>query len=300
MNKIKNKNLSAAKSAKNDEFYTMLPDIEKELGYYKEHFKDKIVFLNCDDPEESNFWKYFELNFEFLRLKKLISTHFHTDRKTYKLEIIGDINWDGKVNKADIIKTELTGNGDFRSPESIEILKECDIVVTNPPFSLFREFIDILMTYEKKFLVIGNMNAITYKEVFRYIKENRLWLGITSPKTFKQPNGTSKSFGNILWFTNLIHNKRNEELILYRTYNEIDYPKYDNYDAINVDKVKDIPMDYFKTIGVPITFLNQFNPEQFKILGLDNHLLNDGCGKGCNSINGKSIYRRLIIKNKQL
>ena len=304
----KNSNLSKAKKAKNDEFYTMLPDIENELRHYKDHFKGKVVFLNCDDPEESNFWKYFELNFKFLGLKKLISTHFHKDRKTYKLEIIGDINGDGKVNKEDIIKTELSGNGDFRSPESIEILKECDIVVTNPPFSLFREFINVLMEYNKQFLVIGNMNAITYKEIFKYIKENRLWLGNTSPKLFKQPDGTFKKFGNILWFTNLEHNKRNEELILYRTYNEADYPKYDNYDAIEVSKTKNIPMDYDGAMGAPITFLNVFNPKQFEILDARDYtvitkLINKSTylvKDGDSSINGKPVYARILIKNKQL
>ena len=298
-----NKNLHAAKTAKNDEFYTQLSDIEKEVFDYKHHFKGKTIFLNCDDPEESNFWKYFELNFEFFELKKLISTHFDADKQTYKLEIIGDINGDGKVNKADIIRTTLSGNGDFRSPESIEILKEADIVITNPPFSLFREFIAQLMEYDKKFLVIGSKNAITYKECFKLIKDNKMWLGYRSPDGFIQPGGADKKElkGLTYWFTNLEHSKRNEELILYRTYNPEDYPNYDNYDAINVDKVKDIPMDYDGVMGVPITFLNGFNPEQFKILDANDYRedkINDQTARPF--INGKEIYRRILIKNKQL
>lgn len=183
--KSRKANLAAAKRNKNDESYTMLTDIEKELRHYKHHFKDKIVFCNCDDPEESGFWKYFELNFEELGLKKLISTHFDSEQPTYKLELFADINDDGKVNKGDIVKTPLKTNGDFRSPECIEILKECDIVVTNPPFSLFREFIAQLMEYEKKFLVLGNNNAVTYKEIFKLIKDNEIWLGYDSNKTME-------------------------------------------------------------------------------------------------------------------
>lgn len=279
----KNKNLTKAKKAKNDEFYTMLSDIEKELRHYKNHFIGKTIFLNCDDPEESNFWKYFELNFEFLGLKKLISTHFHTDRQTYKLEIIGDINGDGKVNKADIIRTVLTGNGDFRSPESIEILKECDIVVTNPPFSLFREFINLLMIFEKKFLVIGNMGAVGYKDIFKDVKNNKIWLGVTKPKEFKQPDGTFKKFGNICWFTNLNNKSRSQELILYKEYNSTDYPKYLNYDAIDVDKLTNIPKDYNGVMGCPVTILENFNPKQFEIVGL-------GSGESLKEVCNTAIY----------
>jgi len=305
-----NRNLTKAKSAKNDEFFTQLSDIEKELKYYKNHFKGKIVFCNCDDPEYSNFWKYFELNFEHLELKKLIATHFHTDRKTYKLEIIGDINSDGKINKADIIKTELNENGDFRSPECIELLKEADIIVTNPPFSLFREYIAQLMEYKKKFLVIGNMNAITYKEVFKYIKDNKLWLGAGKndgrniwyevPKTYpifhKEENNKFYAFvAGTVWFTNLTHSKRNEELILYKRYNPSDYPEYDNYDAINIDKVKDIPVDYDGVMGVPISFLNKHNPEQFEIIRF-----RKGNDEKDLSVNGKCPYFRILIKHREL
>ncbi|KFZ25535.1 MAG: hypothetical protein KQ78_02268 [Candidatus Izimaplasma bacterium HR2] len=290
-----NKNLTKAKSAKNDEFYTQLSDIEKELGHYKEQFKGKVIFCNCDDPEESNFWNYFTLNFEFLGLKKLISTHFEKEKPSYKLEIVKDINNDGKINKLDTIKIPLKQNGDFRSSECIDILQEADIIITNPPFSLFREYVAQLIEYDKKFIVVGNKNAITYKENFKLIKENKLWLGYTSPKKFIQPDGSIKNFGNICWFTNVKRKKHREDLILYKKYygNENEYPKYDNYDAINIDKVKDIPVDYEGIMGVPITFLDKHNTKQFEIVkfrkGDDNK---DLC------INGKCPYFRIIIKNK--
>jgi hypothetical protein len=311
---MKNSNLHKAKTEKNDEFYTQLTDIEKELKHYREHFKGKVIFCNCDDPEWSNFWKYFELNFDFFGLKKLISTHYEQDKGSYKLEIVGDINGDGKVTSKDIIRTELKQNGDFRSDEAIGLLKEADIVVTNPPFSLFREYISLLAEHNKKFIVVGNMNAITNKECFKLIKENRMWLGMNYVKEFVQPDGTVKKFGNINWFTNLEHQKRNEELILYRNYNETDYPKYDNYDAINVKKVKDIPCDYFGIMGVPISFLEKHNPNQFEIiwqasgntrasapkevlesLNYRKHLEDRG---GCGIVKGKRSYSRILIKRK--
>jgi hypothetical protein len=302
---MKNSNLHKAKTEKNDEFYTQLSDIEKELKHYKEHFKGKVIFCNCDDPEWSNFWKYFELNFDFLGLKKLVSTHFEKDKGSYKLEIIGDINGDGKVTNKDIIRTPLKQNGDFRSDESIEILKECDIVVTNSPFSLFRDFISLLAEYDKKFLVVGSMNAITYKECFKLIKENRMWLGMNYIKEFVKPDGTTQKFGNINWFTNLEHEKRNEELILYRNYNETDYPKYDNYNAINVDKTKDIPCDYFGAIGVPISFLDKYNPKQFEVIGISangqvENNLKIGDYRTYNNpfLGSRKVYQRLFIKRK--
>lgn len=301
----KNNNLHAAKKAANDEFYTRIEDIENELRHYKDHFKNKIIFCNCDDPEESNFWKYFELNFEFLELKKLISTHYNATEPSYKLELIGDIDGDGKVTKGDIIKTPLKQNGDFRSPECVEILKEADIVVTNPPFSLFIPYVEQLIKYNKKFLIIGNKNAITYKEVFPLIKDNKLWLGYTSPKEFIQPDGDEpKSMtGLTRWFTNLETKKRKEDLLLYKKYNAKDYPKYDNYDIINVDKVKDIPMDYYEAIGVPITFLDSYNPDQFKILGCSYSYGDPGkyhIKESFNvSIADKNIYKRIFIKRKQ-
>lgn len=304
-----NKTLNKANKSKNDEFYTALTDIEKELGHYKEHFKDKVVFLNCDDPEESNFWKYFALNFKFLGLKKLIATHFGNGRPSYKLE----------KNNGDIIKTPLKQNGDFRSPECIEILKEADIVVTNPPFSLFREYVIQLMEYNKKFVILGNQNAISYKEIFELIKKNKMWLGVDNngTKWFKVPedydittesrkkleNGKKFfSMGNIVWFTNLDIKKRHESLILYKKYegNGDEYPKYDNYDAINVSKVSDIPMDYKGVMGVPVTFLDKHNPEQFEIVGQMVTTKINEFNYGYPYINGKKIYARILIRNKKI
>ena len=263
----KNSNLTKAKKEKNDEFYTQYDDIENELKHYKDYFKDKIVYCNCDNPEWSNFWKYFELCFEHLGLKKLVSTHYEIDKPSYKLELekIG-----GKLTKT---KTPLLQNGDFRSSECIEILKECDIVVTNPPFSLFREYVAQLIEYDKKFLIIGNQNAITYKEIFPLIKENKIWISV-SPRSmnFIRPDGSIENV-NAVWYTNLGHKKRHEKVILYKEYkgNESEYPKYDNYDAINVDKSKDIPKDYDGIMGVPISFLTKLCPDQFEIVGLGKH-----------------------------
>lgn len=288
----KNANLHNAKNAKNDEFYTQLSDIEKELVYYKDHFKDKIVFCNCDDPEYSNFWKYFSLNFDHLHLKKLIATHYETDKQSYKLEMYRD-----EAGVHTDIKT-LQQNGDFRSPESIELLKECDIVVTNPPFSLYREYIAQLIEHDKKFIVIGSYNAVKYKEIFPLIKDNKLWLGYNSVKEFVQPNGSIKKFGNIVWYTNIETQKRKEELILYKTYNEIDYQKYDDYDAINVNKVADIPCDYFGIIGVPITFLDKYCPEQFEIVGELNNGGDNEYDYAKPKINKKQVYTRFLIKRK--
>jgi hypothetical protein len=287
----KNNNLHKAKQAKNDEFYTQIIDIENELKNYKEYFKDKVIFCNCDDPDWSNFWLYFSINFNSLGLKKLISTHFENSKPSYKLEM----NAYGET-----IKTDLIQNGDFRSPECIELLKEADIVVTNPPFSLFREYVEQLVEYDKKFLVIGSNNAITYKEIFKLIKDNKLWLGTTNPKKFKQPNGEMKNFGNINWFTNLEHSKRNEEIILYKTYqgNEEDYPKYDNYDAIEVSKVKDIPIDYEGDMGVPITFLDKYNPKQFEILGLDGYVEGNKTPNRRMTLKNTKLYARIVIKRR--
>lgn len=274
MAKAKNSSLNKAAVVKEDEFYTQLSDIEKELRHYKEQFKNKIVLCNCDDPDWSNFWMYFKLNFDFLGLKKLISTHYDANTPTYKLE------YDGKKVK----KTDLSTNGDFRSPECIKLLEEADIVCTNPPFSLFREYVAKLIEYDKKFLIIGNQNNITYKEIFPLIKDNKLWLGYYSgDMAFKVPdyyearetrfwideNGQKwRSFGNITWFTNLDTTKRHEELILYKNYTPEEYPKYDNYNAIEVSKIAEIPIDYDGIMGVPITFLDKYNPDQFELLGL--------------------------------
>ena len=233
--------LTRAKREKNDEFYTQKKDIEKELIHYHKHLKDKIVYCNCDDYRKSKFVEYFMENFEKIGLKKLISTGFSKDGQgTYS-------EYDGTVFKTGF----LSGNGDALGEECTEILKQADVVVTNCPFSLFRKYVSHLMKYGKKFLIIGNMNAITYKEIFQYIKDNELWLGITSVKDFIQPNGEIKKFGNICWFTNLEHKKKNEELILYKHYNPTEYPKYDNYFGFNVNKVTDIPVDDFIDIEIP-------------------------------------------------
>lgn len=274
----KNNNLHAAKTAKNDEFYTRFDDINFEVNLaehgYRPFFKDKIVYCNCDDPEESNFWKFFKARFNGLKLKKLISTHYDQEGKSsYKLE------YDGER----VVKTELEGNGDFRSPECVELLKESDIVVTNPPFSLFRDFIGLLMKYNKKFAIIGNMNAITYKEVFPLIKENKIWLGYSQPKIFIQPDGSEKKFGNILWYTNLDIPKRHEPMLLgWKFEKGLEmgiYQKYDNYDAYNVDKVCQIPRDYDGVLGVPITFLDKYCPEQFEILNANDYRTSDSVPK---------------------
>lgn len=297
-----NKNLSAAKKAKNDEFYTQLFDIENEIKHYKPFFEGKTVYLNCDDPEWSNFWKFFELNFVEYKLKRLISTHYETDKPSYMLEIIGDQNGDGKIDANDIVKTPLQQNGDFRSPESIELLKQADVVVTNPPFSLFREYIAQLMEFDKKFLVIGSWNAVTYKEIFPLIKNNKIWLGYNAVKEFRQPDGNMKKFGNITWFTNIPTTKRSEKLILGKKYKPEEYPRYDNYNAIEVSKVVDIPVDYEGVMGVPITFLDKYCPEQFEIVGISNHYEMAGIpfsnGNCYCEIGGNRKYVRVFIKRK--
>ena len=259
-----NKSLARAKDAKNDEFYTQISDIEKELKYYKAHFKNKIVFCNCDDPDWSNFWKYFHLNFEHLGLKKLVTTHYDASEPTYMMEYEGGNDADTSVGKI----TPLKQNGDFRSPECLELLNQSDIVVTNPPFSLFREYIGSLIESDKKFLILGNMNASHYKEIFPLIQDDLLWFGYTAPKEFAQPDGTIKKFGNILWYTNLDIVKRHEVLDLIEKYDPEKYPKYENYsNCIEVAKVNDIPCDYDGLMGVPDGFLNVYNPEQFEIIG---------------------------------
>lgn len=304
--------LSSAKKNKFDEFYTKLTDIEKELMHYKQHFKDKVVFCNCDDPEISNFYFYFAKNFENLGLKKLISTHFEKEHPSYKLEITADIGGDGKIDERDAIKTALRQNGDFRSDEAIELLKEADIIVTNPPFSLLRDFIKQLFDYQKKFLIIANINFATCKEIFPLIKDNKMWLGYKSgAQEFIVPQKHSKNnihtdeegtrfakFGNICWLTNLDIKKRHELLPLYKTYNEQDFQKYDDYYAIEVSKIANIPIDYNGLMGVPITFLYKYNPEQFEIIGLDRYVEdNPHYGKRF-CINNKETYARIMIKKR--
>jgi hypothetical protein len=314
-NKSSNKNLHSASSAKKDEFYTQLADIEKELKHYKDQFRGKVVFCNCDDPKESNFVKYFSMNFEHLGLKKLIATHYKdanlfTKESPYKLEYTGDKNGNRMPDLSEFIK-KMIGTGDFRSEECVELLKEADIVVTNPPFSLFREYVAQLAEYNKKFLIIGNVNSITYKECFKLIKENKMWLGASihsGDREFRVPEGypltaASSRIDNdgykyirvkgVRWFTNLDYEERHENLVLYKKYTSEEYPRYDNYDAINVDKTADIPIDYDGAIGVPITFLDKYNPEQFEIIKFrkgddDKDLI----------VNGKFPYFRIIIKKK--
>ena len=333
--KTKNERLTEAKNNKKDEFYTQLSDIANELKHYKKHFKDKVVYCNCDDPRISNFFHYFSYNFEKLGLKKLITTCYKNQQRdlfsqndkeqAIYLEYEGDKNGDNVPNPEEIGIHILNGDGDFRSQECIELLKEADIVVTNPPFSLFREYVAQLIEYEKKFLIIGNQNAITYKEIFSLIKDNKIWLGYKAgdmafsvPEYYEEretrfwidESGQKwRSMGNICWFTNLDHTKRHEELILYKSYNENDYPKYDNYEAINVNKVAEIPVDFPNAMGVPITFLDKYNPAQFEILGLSASagysaeivgipFLGDKDARPL--INGKNIYARIFIKNKKL
>ena len=277
-----NANLHRAKNEKNDEFYTQLTDVAAELRHYKDHFRGKTVFCNCDDPTWSAFWKYFHLNFSMLGLKKLISTHYDKNESTYKMEYEGGD--DDNVEAG--VKTPLEGNGDFRNQECLDLLDECDIVVTNPPFSLFREYVKTLMQYGKKFLIVGNMNCVTYKEIFPLIKNDELWLGTNSKggtrkgntMCFSVPEGAEiknislGSNGERLtqvsawWFTNLDHAKRHEKLVLWKHYTPEEYPRYDNYDAINVDRTAEIPKDYDGVMGVPISFLDKYCPEQFEIV----------------------------------
>ncbi len=348
-----NGDLRNANKAKKDEFYTQLYDIECELKYYKKQFRGKTVFCNCDDPFESNFFKYFALNFNWLGLKKLIATCYDgspiqseqislfdvgtvdnkEDKKAYKIEIteVDDYNGDGTVDLSDVeyliknkknVLTMLKENGDFRSKECVDILQEADIVVTNPPFSLFREYVNLLEECKKKYLIIGNVNAISYKEIFTLIKHEKLWLGASihsGDREFRVPNNYPLNAagsrvdekGNkfirvkgVRWFTNLDYKERHEDLELYKKYNSKDYPKYDNYEAINIDKTADIPEDYYEPMGVPITFLDKYNPEQFEIIdGIGRYSMLTGPtpetkGTYLTKINGTPKYARVIIRRK--
>lgn len=340
-----NKFLRQARKAKSDEFYTVLSDIEKELKHYKSHFKDKVVLCNCDDPRVSNFFHYFSYNFEKLGLKKLITTCYknadmnlfsrHNEEQAIYLEYEGDKNNNRVPDPEEIGIRPLQGDGDFRSEECIELLKQADIVVTNPPFSLFREYVGQLVEYDKKFLVIGTWNAITYQEIFKLIQADRLWIGVNSNRNFSgfivpphyPLHGTEAridddgnriiSSNNTCWFTNMDNAKRHDELILYQTYNDEDYPKYDNYDAIEVAKTNNIPIDYNGVMAVPITFLNKYNPDQFEILGIMDRAnssglrtkkyeksevanANDLNARGVIKVNGeyKAMYARLLIRRR--
>lgn len=357
----RSEDLHKANRAKKDEFYTQLSDIELEMKHYKDHFKGKTILCNCDDPYESNFFKYFAMNFNYLGLKKLIATCYVTspvmytqlslfddmeqtftkpidpNKKPYKVEIteVSDENGDGAFDLDDIkqlLKSKknvcavLKGDGDFRSDECIELLKEADIVVTNPPFSLFREFILTLFKYNKDFIIIGNVNAITYKEIFPYIENNRLWLGASihsGDREFRVPDNypleaascrideTGAKFirvKGVRWFTTLEYQARHEELVLYKSYSPEDYPNYDNYKAIEVNKTSDIPCDYFGVMGVPITFLDKYNPDQFEILGRADaniakennqyHIPGFKDKGGTPMVKGECVYKRILIRRK--
>ena len=341
----KNKGLAEAREAKKDEFYTQLPDIEKELRNYKKHFKGKTVYCNCDDPRVSNFFHYFSYNFEKIGLKRLITTCYknknmdlftqNNSEESIFLEYTGDKNNNRIPDLEEIGIKALQGDGDFRSKESVELLKQSDIVVTNPPFSLFREYIHQLITYKKQFLVIGNLNPASYKEVFKLIKQNQIWLG-PSIRSGDREFGIPKEYpmtasgtrvdkdGNkyirvkgVRWFTNLDFKERHDNLVLYKTYSPAEYPKYDNYNAIEVSKTKEIPEDYFDAMGVPITFLDKYNPEQFEILGITDRDNNSGLKtktytpedapnhsdlnrRGSLKVGSsfKSTYARLLIKRR--
>lgn len=329
-----NKYLNKAKIGKNDEFYTILSDIENELKHYKEALKGKTILCNCDDPRKSKFFHYFSYNFEVLNLKKLVSIcyknknmdlfSYHKDEQAIYLEYKGDLNNNKVPDAEEIGLITMEGDGDFRNEESIELLKKADIIITNPPFSLFREFINLLLYYKKKFLVVGNWNAITYPEIFKNIKDDKLWIGVNSNRNFKgfyvpdhyPLHGTEAridedgnrivSSNNNCWFTNIDIPKRHEEIILFKKYLSKDYPEYDNFHAIEVSQVTNIPMDYKGVMGVPITFINKYNPDQFDILGSDadvkNGLLNELIKKEWTGkidrayIKGKRFYARLFIK----
>jgi hypothetical protein len=348
----KQTSLGSAKAAKDDEFYTQLSDIEKELRHYRKHFKGKVVYLNCDDPRESQFFHYFSHNFEKLGLKKLIAACYKSqdidlfsteecERAIY-LEYEGDKDGDRLPGRDEIEVKFFDGDGDFRSRESIALLEEADIVVTNPPFSLFREYVAQLMKYDKKFIIIGNMNAVTYKEVWPYVQQNRIWLGVTRTGSGQMWFRVSDDFpvktgqrigedghryqtiGNSAWFTNLDHSKRHEELTLYKAYDPDLYPPYENYDGIEVGKAVDIPLDWDGVVGVPITFLGKYNPDQFEIVGTtesndpDNPLRtrwysSQECreaymarfGKpgvydlnASGVVNGVKVFKRILIKRK--
>ena len=332
-----NNNLNAAKAAKKDEFYTQLEDINNELRHYREHFRGKTVLCNCDDPRVSNFFTYFAYNFEFLGLKRLITTCYknqdadlftqHQSEKAVYLIYEGDKNGNNIPDPEEIGIHPLKGDGDFRSRECIELLKEADIVVTNPPFSLFREYVAQLMEYQKEFIIIGSLNAIHYKEIFPLIKQNRMWLGYGFAKGnafFKIPAESKREyasgvfdevtglvkFRNCTWFTNIDHKKRHELLILYKHYTPEEYPKYDNFDAIEVSKIDEIPVDYNGAMGVPDTILDQLNPDQFEIIGLGSGDLAKQAGVTKNyrgrtdlayTIDGKHKcpYSRILIRKIQ-
>ena len=347
--KQKNAQQNQAKKAKQDEFYTQRSDIEKELAHYKTHFNGKTVLCNCDDPFESEFFRYFAINFNHLGLKKLIATSyagspiqrtlFNKDfkfvdgsRKPYKAIVtkLYDFTGDGVENMLDIEELfrqdenvlellngdNVYGAGDFRSVECIELLKEADIVCTNPPFSLWREYISLLMEYKNQFLIIGNINSVTCKKIFPMIEQNKMWLGCSihsGDREFRVPgkyplqaagfrvdeNGTKYiRVKGVRWFTNLDYKQRHDNLILYKRYTPEEYPKYDNYNAIEVSKTAEIPCDYDGVMGVPITFLDKYNPDQFEIIGIDRYVADNPKPGKRFDLNGKEVYARILIRNR--
>lgn len=335
-NVMSERTLDTAKEKKSDEFYTQLTDIEKEMIHYKNHFKDRTILCNCDDPRISNFFKYFALNFNEFGLKKIISTCYKNQEvdlfsqndceKAVYIEYTGNPNDPTSTDFSTIEVKNLKGDGDFRSPECIELLKQADIVITNPPFSLFREYIAQLIKYDKKFIILGNVNALSYKETFTLIKENKVWLGYSihsGDREFGVPDyyplnaagcridENGKKYirvKGVRWFTNIDYSERHDDLVLYKSYDSTEFPKYDNYDAIEVSKTADIPMDYDGVMGVPITFLDKYNPDQFEILGMESSAgydpkivgiprLKEGDARP--SINGKTTYARIFIRRKK-
>ena len=314
---LDNTKMATAKRAKNDEFYTRYEDIEAEVMKYRKQFRGKTVYLPCDDPAEkkSEFWSFFVNNFDAFGLKKLIATHYDENGKAYKIWIDGDTTGDGYIDDADSLQEDLIGNGDFRSPECIDILNECDIVCTNPPFSLFREFFDIIMQANKLFLIICPQNAFKYKDIFPYIKEGKVWAGYSFNKTFDfimsddyvltktgYIDDQGRKHGKVAstcWMTNMVVNKRTEEMILTKKYNSSDYPYFDNYNAINIGRVENIPCDYDGIMGVPISFLGKHNPNQFEIIGEANHGSDNKYDLFKPIVNGKELFPRILIRRKK-
>jgi len=305
-----NASLQQANKRKDDEFYTPYPDISKELGKYAKYFKNKVIYCNCDDhygigwgTPKSQFLKYLSDNFQAFGIKKVIATHYEKGKRSKMYILNKDNTGDGIICWEDIEEIPLRGDGDFRSPECIELLKQADIVITNPPFSLFREYVAQLIEYKKKFLILGNDNCRTYKEIFKLIKENKFWCGYNHVKEFFRPDGTTKKFGNVSWYTNLPNSKRKEWIETGKKYfgYENMYPKYDNYDAINVDKMNNIPMDYDGVMGVPITLIDYYNPDQFELLGHVGSVAADGVYSfaGAIFINGKKLFKRVLIKKRK-
>ncbi len=316
-----NSNLHSAKKGKNDEFYTQLSDIEKELRFYKPHFNGKIVLCNCNDALHTGFATYFSLNFEILGLKELICTSYDENGHGTVYRYFGDKNGNGIPDMSEWQKEEMKGNGSFNTPEGIALIEYADIICTNPPFSMFREFVALLEKCQKKYLLIANGNAITYKEIFPLFKENKAWLGITRqgtgsmwfmiPDDSEERNGQKiengkryQTIGNSIWFTNLDHSKRHETIDLYKKYSPEEFPKYDNYNAINVDKVCDIPLDFDEIMGVPITFLGKYCPEQFEIISIMTGSTGECFVNGNDSrakfyVDNKGVYARILIRKKK-